>query len=63
MDKKIVVETTIHNCSCHKQLNQANERIAELVQNIRDMKYWAESGYPTQTIKIADEALQQTDKE
>ena len=30
MDKKMVVETTIHNCSCHKQLNQANERIAEL---------------------------------
>ena len=30
MDKKMVVETTIHNCSCHKQLTQANARIAEL---------------------------------
>ena len=37
-------------------------RIAKLIQNIRDMKYWAESGYPMQTIKIADEALQE-DKE
>ena len=41
-----------------KQLTAKDARIEELIQNIRDMKYWAESGYTTQTIKIADEALQ-----
>ena len=47
----------------HERNTAKDARIEGLIQNIRDMKYWAESGYPTQTIKIADEALQQTDKE
>ena len=65
-DKNIYEVTLPGYCLCNranKQLTAKDARIAELIQNIRDMKYWAESGYPTQTIKIADEALQHKEQD